>query len=134
MSTTELQDRLEAEQQRRDAEQARIAALYEHPETIQVGEGVTLATGMGGLYSPFTVIEVRRNGRELVIQRDKTIIDGPNTFADEAPRHFERDPNGRTEVITKRNDGTYIVKGTPKEWYSTRYRIGYRRDWVDYSQ
>jgi predicted SnoaL-like aldol condensation-catalyzing enzyme len=80
------------------------------------------------------VIETRRNGRELVIQRDKTVHDGPNDFADYGERHFERNPNGRTEVITKRNDGTYIVKGSPKEWYSTRYRIGFRRDWTDYSQ
>lgn len=134
MSTTELKDRLAAQQAERDAKQARIAALYEHPETIEVGEGVTLHTAMGGLYSPFTVIAVRRNGRELDIQRDKTIIDGPNTFADEAPRHYVRDPHGKVETITKRNDGTYIVKGHAKEWYSTRYDIGYRRDWTDYSK
>lgn len=111
-----------------------VADLREHPEWIKVGMGVTLATSAGGLYVPYTVIEVRRNGRELVIQRDKTIIDGPNSFADEAPRHYETDPNGKIETITKRKDGSYIVKGTPKEWYSTRYIIGYRRDWTDYSQ
>ena len=56
-----------------------IADLREHPEWIKVGMGVTMATSAGGLYVPYTVIEVRRNGRELVIQRDKTIIDGPNS-------------------------------------------------------
>ena len=134
MSTIELKERLAAQQAERDAKAARIKGLYDHPETIEVGEGVTLATGAGGLYSPFTVIEVRRNGRELVVQRDKVIHDGPNDFADYGERHFERDPEGRTEVITKRNDGSYIVKGVPKEWYSTRYDIGYRRDWTDYTK
>lgn len=134
MSTTELKDRLAAQQAERDAKQARIKGLYDNPETIQVGEGVTLHTAMGGLYSPFTVIAVKRNGRELIIQRDKTIIDGPNSFADEAPRHYERDPRGPVRTITKRKDGTYIEKGHEKTWYATRYDIGYRREWTDYSQ
>ena len=116
------------------ARRARRAELLEKPETITVGEGVTMRTGMGGLYVPYTVIAVKRNGRELIIQRDKTIIDGPNSFADEAPRHYERDPRGPVRTITKRKDGTYIEKGAPKEWYATRYDIGYRRSWTDYSQ
>lgn len=112
----------------------RMAHLKDHPEEIQAGMGVTLATSAGGLYIPYTVIEVRRGGKELVIQSDKVIIDGPNSFADEAPRHFEANPDGQIETITKRNDGTYIKKGATKEWYSTRYIIGMRRDWIDYSQ
>lgn len=116
-----------------EALRSRIAGLYENPETITVGEGVTQATAAGGLYTPYTVIEVRRNGRELVIQADTVIIDGPNGWDDAAPRHFEPNPNGEVKVVTKRNDGTYIVKGTAKEWYSTRYDLGYRRDWTDYS-
>ena len=95
-------------------EKARLATVRDHPETITVGEGVTMRTGMGGLYVPYTVIAVKRNGRELIIQRDKTIIDGPNSFADEAPRHYERDPRGPVRTITKRKDGTYIEKGHEK--------------------
>jgi hypothetical protein len=105
-----------------------------HPELISTGMGVTLRTGLGGLYVPYTVIAVKRGGKELDIQRDKTIIDGPNTYADEAPRHYEADPNGRVETITLRNDGTFIAKGAPKEWYATRYYVGWRRDWTDFSQ
>lgn len=110
------------------------ATLHADPTLIREGMGVTMRTGPGGLYVPFTVIAVRRNGRELDIQRDETILDGPNSYADEAPRHYVRDEQGRVETITLRNDGTFIVKGTPKEWYSTRYSVGYRRDWTDYSQ
>lgn len=119
---------------RADAEAARRSELREHPEKIEVGEGITMRTSAGGLYAPYTVIEIKRNGRELVIQRDKTIIDGPNSWGDEAPRHYERDAKGRIEIVTKRKDGSYIVKGAPMEWYSTRYHIGYRREWTDYSQ
>lgn len=109
------------------------AELQEHAEKITVGTGVTLASGPGGIYIPYSVIDVRRNGRELVIQRDRTVIEGPNDFTDSAPRHYETDPNGQVETITKRNDGTYIKKGVAKEWYSTRYIVGVRRDWTDYS-
>lgn len=112
-----------------------VADLREHPEWIKVGMGATLATSAGGLYVPYTVIEVRRNGRELVIQRDKTIqITKGTGWEDNGEKTFEADPNGRIEVITKRKDGSYIVKGSAMEWYSTRYIIGMRRDWTDYSQ
>lgn len=115
-------------------EKARLATVRDHPETITVGEGVTMRTAMGGLYVPYTVIAVKRNGRELIIQRDKTIMDGPNDWADNGERHYERDPRGPVRTITKRKDGTYIEKGAPKEWYATRYDIGYRRSWTDMSQ
>jgi hypothetical protein len=118
----------------RDSEAVSSSDLHADPARIREGMGVTMRTGLGGLYTPFTVIAVKRNGRELVIQRDKTVLDGENTWADEAPRHYESDPNGRVETITLRNDGTYIAKGSPKEWYATRYYVGYRRDWTDYSQ
>jgi len=116
------------------AEALSSSALHADPALIREGMGVTLRTGMGGLYVPYTVIAVRRNGRELVIQHDKTVLDGPNSYSDEAPRHYEPDPNGRVETITLRNDGTFIAKGAPKEWYSTRFYVGFRRDWTDYSQ
>lgn len=110
-----------------------VSALHADPSLIRKGMGVTMRTNAGGLYSPFTVIETRRNGRELVIQRDKTVVTGEKRFADDGERHYETDPNGRTETITLRKDGSFIVKGVPMEWYSTRYSVGYRRDWVDYS-
>ncbi len=121
--------------EKRELEKARIKGLYDNPETIQIGEGVTIHTGMGGLYSPFTVIETRRNGRELVIQRDRSEFpEGYNWAGDTSGVIYHRDLTGRIDVITKRNDGTYIAKGAPKEWYATRYSIGSRRDWTDYSQ
>ncbi len=109
--------------------------LREHPEWVKDGMGVTMRTGAGGLFRAYTVIEVRRNGRELVIQADKvTVVGEKRGWEDTAPKTFEPDPNGRIETITKRNDGSYIEKGQPKMWYSTRYTVGVRRDWTDYSQ
>ncbi len=130
----DLKTRLTEDQARRDASRERRALLEADPSLIEVGEGVTMHTNAGGLRRAFTVIAVRRNGRELDVQADKVTIQGENTFADYAPRTFEPNPNGRIVTITKRNDGTYIEKGSPKVWYSTRYGIGYRSDWTDYSQ
>ena len=104
------------------------------PTTITVGMGVTLHTAAGGLRSPFSVIEVRRNGRELVIQRDKTVHTGPNDFADYGTREYFPNPDGQRETVTLRKDGTFIVKGVEYKWYSTRYAVGHRDDWTDYSQ
>lgn len=107
----------------------------EHPEDIQVGMGVTLRTGMGGVYVPYSIIEVRRGGKELVIQRDRSHFGPTYSWAgDTSDVEYSTNPNGRIETVTLRNDKTFIVKGAPKEWYSTRYYVGYRRDWTDFSQ
>lgn len=107
----------------------------QHPELIEVGMGVTLRTGLGGLYIPYTVIEVRRKGKELVIQRDNSHFPpGYNWAGDTSGVTYTPNPDGKTETITLRNDGTFIEKGCPKEWYATRYHVGFRRDWTDYSQ
>lgn len=121
--------------ERAERERARRQSLRDDPSLIEVGEGVTMRTGAGGLCRAYTVIEVRRSGRELVIQADKvTVLTEQRGWDDTAPKAFEADPNGHIETITKRNDGTYIEKGQSKEWYSTRYTVGVRRDWTDYSQ
>lgn len=105
------------------------------PTLIHEGVGVTMRTGPGGLYRAYTVIAVRRNGRELDIQEDTVHRAGTRVgWEDNDDKTFEPNPKGRIETITLRNDGSFIVKGQPKEWYSTRYYIGYRRDWTDFSQ
>lgn len=106
-----------------------------NPELIRVGMGVTMRTGMGGLYRPYTVIEVQRGGKVLKIQADKVIqITEGVSWADNGEKVFERDPKGRIETISLRKDGTFIGKGASMDWYATRYYVGYRRDWTDYSQ
>ena len=106
----------------------------QQPELIREGMGVTLRTGAGGLYRPYTIIAVKRGGRELVIQADKVeVVKMGDPYADNGEKRITPDARGRIEVVTLRKDGTFIVKGTPMEWYSTRYTVGVRRDWTDYS-
>lgn len=116
-----------------EAERARRATLYSHPETIQIGEGATMATALGGLYMPYTIIAVRRNGLELDIQRDTTINVTTGGFADDGEKRYEANPHGKILTVTKRKDGTYIRRGETMEHYSTRAHLGFRRSWVDYS-
>lgn len=106
-----------------------------NPELIRVGMGVTMQTGMGGLYRPYTVIEVQRGGKLLKIQADKVVqVTKGNGWADDGEKRFEPNPKGRIETVSLRKDGTFIGKGAPMVWYATRYTIGVRRDWTDYSQ
>lgn len=133
--STELKDRLEAQQAERDAESARRQGLYDNPETIEVGEGVTYSTALGGLHRAYTVIATRRGGKELDVQADKVTVVTPGaSYADDGEKVYEADPTAKVETITRRKDGSYIVKGQPMERWQSRFRIGYRRDWTDYSQ
>jgi len=102
--------------------------------SIEVGMGATYRTALGGIYIPYTVIAVRRGGKEVDVQRDKTIIvERKSGWEDNHEKTYEPDPNGRIETYTLRNNGTYIQKGHPKEHWSSTLQIGYRRDWTDMS-
>lgn len=105
--------------------------------SIKVGDGATYRTALGGIYIPYTVIAVRRGGKEVDVQRDKTIVT-PGTgssggWEDDADKTYEPDPNGRIETYTLRNNFSFIEKGQPKERWSSTLQIGYRRDWTDMS-
>lgn len=107
----------------------------EHPELIRVGMGATMATGMGGLYRPYTVIEVLRGGKTLRLQADAVVqVTSGEPYQDNGEKEFKPDPRGRIDTVSLRKDGTFIGKGAPMVWYATRYFIGHRRDWTDYSQ
>jgi hypothetical protein len=102
---------------------------------IEVGTGATYSTALGGLHRAYTVIAVRRNGRELDVQADKvTVVTPGHAWGDDGEKTYEPDPDGPIKTITLRKDGTYIVKGEPMERWQSRFRIGYRRDWTDLSQ
>lgn len=118
-----------------EARRARRAELLEHPETIEVGEGATYSTALGGLHRAYTVIATRRGGKELDVQADKvTTVKTGTAWEDDGEKTYEADPTGKVETITKRKDGSYIVKGQPLERWASRFYIGYRRDWTDMSQ
>ena len=109
--------------------------LSEHPEWIKVGMGATYSTALGGLHRAYTVVAVRRGGKELDVQSDKvTTVKTGTAWADDGEKTYEADPDGRIETVTKRKDGSYIVKGEPMDRAASRYYVGYRRDWTDYSQ
>lgn len=106
-----------------------------NPHLIEVGMGATMSTGMGGLHRPYTVIEVSRGGKTLKLQADKvTQVTKGNGWEDDGEKTFEPDPKGRIETVSLRKDGRFLGKGAPLVWYATRYTIGHRRDWTDYSQ
>lgn len=113
----------------------RIAEYDEYPELIPVGEGVTMTTGFGGMSRPYTVIETRRNGKELVIQADtvRNITPG-GAWQDNGEKEYIPNPKGSIKVITKRKSGRYVEKGEPAVHWQTRYRPGFRQDYTDYSQ
>ena len=103
-------------------------------DSIKVGTGATYRTALGGIYIPMTVIAVRRGGREVDVQRDKTIIvERKDGWEDNHVKEYEPDPNGRIETYTLRKNNSFIEKGQPMERWASTLQIGYRREWTDMS-
>ncbi len=92
------------------------------PELIEVGMGVTSVNI--AMHRPHTVIEVMQGGKRLKVQADTV---------DEFTGESAPNPKGRIETISLRKNGAYLGKGAPMVWYATRYIIGHRAVWTDYS-
>jgi hypothetical protein len=75
-----------------------------------------------------TIIEVKRNGRTLVVQYDEAIRTDANGMSDAQSYRFERNTDAATREFTLRKDGTYRVKGG-----SGRLILGVRDAYHDYS-
>jgi len=103
---------------------------------------VTPEVGMPATYTVWTdshactVIEVRRNGKELVLQCDKaTPTHQITNFGDPVHYKYERDPKGRTYVVTLRTkqDGTKVwkTKGQKTTEPGGYANLGYREEYRD---
>lgn len=118
----------------------------------KVGDGATYTTYSDS--KACTIIEVRRNGRELVLQRDKaTLLNGVNSGEPDALKcypggfaaHFEgtqryayeRDPNGQTFRVSKRTlkNGNVVWKlvGHPTKSPGCSATLSGRHEHYDYN-
>lgn len=91
-----------------------------------IGDGATLV--MWTDRHACTIIDIRKNGRVIVIQEDTAIRTDKNGMSESQGYTFERNPEGRTWEATLRKDGTYKVKGS-----QTGVLVGRRSHYHDYS-
>lgn len=66
----------------------------------QVGDGATFTIATDS--HACTIIEVNRNGREVVLQQDRAIRTDNNGMSDCQDYRFERNPNGALYRVSKR--------------------------------
>lgn len=92
--------------------------------TIEVGIGVT--EGVGSDRYPYTVVEVRRNGRELVIQRDEFRRTDQNGLSESQEYEYTPNPEGSKVTITLRHDGRYRRKGEDRGLFTIGHREAYQ--------
>lgn len=94
----------------------------QQPVMFKVGDGATVCG-----YSDrraMTVIEVRKGGKEVVVQRDKATLTnnderqfypggfvGHTVFPNGQKYSYECDPQGYTEVYSLRKNGRWVLAG-----------------------
>ena len=86
------------------------------------GDGATV--GYVSDYYPYTVVEVNRNGKEVVIQEDRK-----NRVSGSWPDfqyEYIRDPFGRTMTFTYRKNGRWRQKGDDMRHTGARLGRGRR--------
>ena len=93
--------------------------------TPEVGMGCTM--GIGSDSYAGTIIEVSRTGHRVVVQCDKATRTDNNGMSGSQEYQYEPNPNGRTEVFTRRRNGRYLARGTTYHYLA----LGYRRQYQD---
>jgi len=96
---------------------------------IEVGMGATESIGSDRY--PFTVIEVKKDGKELVLQADNYRRTDNNGLSELQTYEFTPNPEGSTTVVTLRKNGRYKRKGEPMYSYCYCYHIGERNAYQD---
>jgi hypothetical protein len=95
-------------------------------KTPEVGDGATLIRWTDRQAA--TVVEVSRTGHRVTVQHDHAERTDTNGMSDAQSYAFTRNPNGRTEVCTRRRDGSYRLAGS-----SERVLFGGRDHYHDFS-
>ena len=96
---------------------------------MQVGDGVTESIG-SDRYA-YTLVEINRNGKELVIQADEVKrVDENGAFSEAQKYEYIQNEKGKKIVITLRKNGRYKRKGETLN-SSYNYHIGQRNAYRD---
>lgn len=96
------------------------------------------AVGMGAtvLYytdrSAVTIIEVRKNGREVLVQEDFADRTDNNGMSESQSYSYRPNPNGLKVAYSLRNNGTWVKVGDSAR-SGLRLQIGTRNHYHDYS-
>jgi hypothetical protein len=92
----------------------------------EIGMGVTLIRWTDRQAG--TIIEASKSLHRIVVQLDTATRTDSNGMSEAQTYTFERNPNGRTEVYTRRKDGSYRESGG-----TSRCVLGVRAAYHDYS-
>jgi len=94
-----------------------------------VGEGVTM--GIGSDRYPYTIVAVRLDGKEIDVQRDDFHRIDSNGLSERQDYEFFPNESGRTETLTLRKNGRYVVKGVSLRRNFCYWVIGKRGAYQD---
>lgn len=103
------------------------------PETVQVGDGATQSCGSDSY--PFTVVEVNKTGKTIVVQADTyrasddMKASGQGIYGQQ-DYVYERNPDAGRQTYTWRKCGAYFPKGA-KTLRGHGLYVGSRRYYYD---
>lgn len=94
----------------------------------KVGDGATIH-----MYSDRhagTIVEVSKNGKRVVVQRDKATRLDKKGVSEQQDYLYTPDKDGIKRAFSLRKDGQWVECGSKK---GSKLGIGYRREYYDYT-
>lgn len=102
-------------------------------------ETKTPEVGMGATYRVWsdrhacTIVEIRKNGSLLVLQRDKAKRTDSNGMSESQSYEYSRDPDGELFRVSLRKNGAWKCVGQSMNEPGGIAHIGNRCEYYDYS-
>lgn len=90
----------------------------------EIGMGVTIC--MWSDRHAGTIVGMSRSGHRLAVQEDTATMIGGSAMSESQEYRYERNPDARIQVFTRRKDGSYRELGG-----STGLLLGYREEYRD---
>ena len=104
----------------------RLIEVKKEVPVVHIGDGVTVSCGTDS--SPYTVIDVSKNGKKIKIQADNAVRIDNNGMSESQEYEYTPNLNGYIEEVSFRpKDGSFRIVGT-----SSSVRFGFRRKYYDY--
>lgn len=107
--------------------------LMERGQQVQPEVGMGATVTMYTDRKAYTVIEVRHNGKMVVVRRDTATRTDTNGMSDCQSYRYEPNENGRIETFTLRKNGRWLQVGESMRSYGCALIIGTRDEYHDYS-
>lgn len=100
-------------------------------KTFLITKGMGATKSVGSDCYPYTVVDIKSNGKEIHAQRDNSTPTEDSDYFGVQSYTYSPNPDSDIEIFTLRKNGYFVKKGKPLNYYWDSISLGKRRYYRD---